>query len=185
MLLFLGLFYLSLYLPLTALVYLPGWYELNCHWHPRCEILGAGRVEQAVDELTRYFRHQGELVHGWSQKERRHLAEVRPIYDGLFLGAFLAAAALVLGWEPRHAARTALWAAAGVAALALVLPFFAAFWTQLFHALLFDNELWRNDRGDLSWYFMPREFFKYSAILLISAAVAINLILAWALRGRA
>lgn len=183
-LLFFGLLYLSLYVPLTFLVYLPGWYELNCNWHSRCDIIGMERTERAITELTRYFRHQGELDEAWSKKERMHLAEVRPIYDCLLFGSSFALLALGIGWNRRYASRTALWVAGSIAALTLVLPFFATFWTQIFHGLLFDNDLWRNNRGDLSWYFMPRQLFMYSVILLIAAAVTANLLVAWFARNR-
>ena len=174
-----GLIYLSLYPPLAALVYLPGWYRINCDWHPRCEMLGAERSERAIVELTRYWRHQGELGAGWSGKERQHLAEVRPIYDALFVGVFLAAGALLLGWERRYVTRTALWVAAGIAALALVLPFFGYFWTKIFHGLLFDNTLWKNTPRDVSWYIMPRQLFMYSVGVMIACAASLSLAVAW------
>lgn len=184
LLLFASLLYLTIYLPLTFMIYLEPWYFINCNWHPRCERLGMENVEVAVEELTRFFMHNGELVTRWTPKEQTHLLEVRNIYDGMFLAFFPALAAFIWTFERRLVRRFA-WVNIGiVVTCVVVLPFFRDFWNEVFHPLLFDNELWRTDPGDISWYVTPRVFFFHSTIALIIVISLINLAVALGLRDR-
>jgi uncharacterized membrane protein len=183
-LLFVSLLYVTVYIPLTLMIYLEPWYFANCHWHPRCERLGMENVEVAVQELTRFFRHQGELVTRWTPKEQFHLLEVRNIYDGMFLALFPALAMLIWAFDRRLVRRFAWANIAIVCTCVVVLPFFRDFWNEVFHPLLFDNELWRTDPRDISWYVTPRVFFLHSTIALIIVISAINLALALGLRER-
>ncbi len=176
------LFYVTAWVPLAAVVYFPAWYELSCRWNVRCEVLGEARTRGAIRELTRFFRHRGALATGWSPKERLHLTEVRAIYDKLALGAVLAAAGLLLGFERRAAARAALVNVGLVAALLVVVPVFRPFWMNVFHPLLFDNQLWRTNRFDLTWYITPVVYFKWTVVLLVGATASLNLVLWWVLR---
>lgn len=170
-----ALLYLTTYLPLALMAYSPQWYRLNCHWHPRCERIGMATAERGIGELTRYFRHQGTLEHRWTAKEQRHLAEVRSLYDRLFWAALIAAVLLAATYRRERIAYYALVNAVIVAALLLALPFFKTFWRELFHPVLFDNELWRNNRYDLSYYITPRVFFLYSTAALVASSIALNL----------
>jgi hypothetical protein len=179
-----SLFYLTVWVPLAFVVYLPVWYHASCDWNPRCEVLGEQRVERAVRELTRFFLHRGELGSGWSAKERLHLAEVRVIYDRLAAGAALALLGLVAGFERGTAARAALVNIAVVATVLVVVPVFRPFWMEVFHPLLFDNELWRTNRFDLTWYITPVRYFQWTVVLLVAATAALNLLIWLALRPR-
>jgi len=170
-----SLFYVTAWLPLAFVVYLPTWYHLSCHWNPRCEVLGEARTTQAVTELTRFFRHAGSLETRWSAKERQHLAEVRTIYDRLALGAVFALAGLVLSFECRTARCAALVNVVLVAAVLVVIPVFRPFWMNVFHPLLFDNQLWRTNRFDLTWYITPVVYFQWTIVFLVGAVVALNL----------
>ncbi len=174
------LFYLSVSLPLAAMVYSPAWYRWNCQFHPRCEQIGEAATERGIAELTHFFRHDGALVTRWTEKERRHLAEVRGIYDVLFLGTWLALAGLLWGYRPVAMTRIALVNAGLILALLAVLPVFKPFWEYVFHPLLFNNLDWKNTRADLSYYLMPRRFFLHSTAVLIAAAAIGNLAV-WAL----
>lgn len=174
---------MTIYPTLAFQVYTPAWYELGCHAHTRCERLRNIETSTAIRQLTAYWRHQGELSEPWTKKERNHLAEVRPIYDGLalvFLGALILAPVFLRGRTLPRAAR------ANVLLMLLLLPgllVFRSFWMEVFHPLVFDNELWRNTRSDVSWYFMPPRFFQLSAALLMGAALTANL-LVWAFTRR-
>jgi len=179
-----SLFYLTVWVPLAFVVYVPAWYHASCHWNPRCEVLGERRVVRAVEELTRFFRHQDELGTGWSAKERLHLAEVRGIYDTLAFGAVLALIGLIAGFERRAAARAALINVAVVAAVLGVLPVFRPFWMDVFHPLLFDNELWRTNRFDITWYITPVVYFRWTVALLVAATATLNLLVWLGLRRR-
>ncbi len=172
------LLYLSIYLPLAAMIYLPTWYQVNCQWHPRCEMIGMPTAQQGIAELTRYFRHQGELLTRWTAKERSHLAEVRQIYDGMFVIAWLAVIGLVWRLRPANGRSAALVNLGLLAAMLAVLPVFKPFWQDFLHPLLFDNLDWKNNRDDLSYYIMPRRFFLHSTAALIGAAALLN-VLTW------
>jgi uncharacterized membrane protein len=64
-----------------------------------------------------------------------------------------------------------------VVSLVVVLPFFKTFWMEVFHPLLFDNELWRTNPKDLTWYLTPRTYFRYTILLLILLTVLLNVFL--------
>lgn len=178
-LLFISLCYLTLYLPLAWMIYAPHWYQINCNFHERCQRLGQPHAERAIDELTQYFRHQGVLVTRWTAKEKQHLAEVRRLYDALLLFGFLAVLTLALVAERNRLGSYALLNIVLLLALLAVVPFFKTFWRDIFHPLLFDNQLWKNTQHDVSYYIMPRLLFRNSVILLVVVAVLENLAI-WA-----
>lgn len=182
-LLFPTLFYLSIYVPLVFIVYLPYWYKLNCNWHTRCDTIGYERAERGIDDLTSFFLHKGELVSFWTKKERLHLAEVRDIFDKMFIIGLIAVVGLVLTFDRRLVSRFAIVNAVIIFSLLAVLPFFTTFWRDVFHPLLFDNDLWMNNRFDLSYYIMPRQFFKYTTVLLVASSVILNLAVWLVFRG--
>ena len=181
--LFVSLFYLTFYIPMTLTFYSPGWMKLNCRWHERCEAIGAENAYKGMDELAAYFRHQGGLDSFWTKKEKLHLEEVRGMFDTMFVAGIAAVVLLALTFERRRAARFALVNAAIILCLLIVLPFFGTFWRDVFHPLLFDNQMWLNTRADLSFYLMPRQFFKYTVALLILSSVALNAVI-WLLLRR-
>lgn len=174
--LFVSLLYLTLYLPLVYPIYFPGWYRLNCNWHDRCERLGYERADMGIRELNSFFRHgEGLASPLWSSKEKLHLAEVRGITDTLFFTAVAALLVIIICFRPEVIGRCAVINIAIAVSLAPILPFFTFFWRNIFHAVLFDNNLWLNTPHDLSYYIMPRLFFKHTAIYLIVCTIIINL----------
>ncbi len=182
--LFISLLYLTFYIPMTLTFYLPQWMELNCDWHNRCETIGSERAKSGIHELSSYFRHQGELDSFLTEKEKTHLKEVRGIFDKMFLVALISLVLIILTYDRRQVARYTLINAAIILALLVVLPFFGTFWRDIFHPLLFDNDLWKNNRNDLSYYIMPREFFKYTVALLIGLCFLINIAISLRLRSK-
>ena len=174
-LLFLSLPCITIYIPLAAVIYTPFWYKANCSWHPRCEDFGKTRAVRHIQELTGYLRHSGELESpAWTNKERWHLAEVRQIFDRLFFIA-LAAAGILIALFDRGALKTPALVNIGLMLLlCAVLPFFTIFWRDIFHGWLFDNTYWKNNPADVSYYIMPRVFFKHTMMLLIAAAGLLN-----------
>lgn len=183
--LFISLLYLTFYIPMTLTFYLPGWIRLNCGWHNRCALIGYEDAYRGAEELAAYFRHRGELGNLWTAKEKLHLQEVRGIFDKMFIAGIAALAALFLTFERKRAARYALINAVIILALLVVLPFFGTFWRDIFHPLLFDNDLWMNDRADLSFYIMPRRFFMYTVAALTLLCFCVNMALWLALRKKA
>lgn len=174
------LLYLTIYIPLVLIVYPPYWYELNCNWNERCDTIGYERAVQGIEDLTSFFLHRGELVSFWTNKEKLHLAEVRDIFDNMFIIAVICVICLALTFDRARVSRFAILNSLIIVALLIVLPFFTTFWRDIFHPLLFSNKLWINNKFDLSFYIMPRQFFKYTTALLISSSVILNLAI-WSL----
>lgn len=181
--LFVSLFYLTFYIPMSLTFYSPEWMKLNCEWHERCAAIGYDNAYRGIEELASYFRHQGELESFRTAKEKTHLKEVRGIFDRMLIGGVISLILLILTYDRKKVSRYALINAAIILSLLLVLPFFATFWRDIFHPLLFRNNLWINNRLDLSFYIMPRQFFKFTIALLVLLSVAVNLILWLVLRG--
>jgi uncharacterized membrane protein len=151
--------------------------DINCEWHGRCRVIGIERAESGISELAAFFRHQGELDSFLTEKEKLHLKEVRGIFDKMLLFALLSAVLVIFIYKRKVVSRFALINAVIIICLLVVLPFFGTFWRDIFHPLLFDNDLWQNNRYDLSYYIMPRVFFKYTVGLLILLCFFINIAL--------
>ncbi len=173
------------YLPLAFVVYTPYSYPLYCHWNIRCTYLDAPTLEQAPLELTEFFRHQrSTLTPPWSIKETQHMLEVRGMYDkALILFSAITLIFSVDVWRSKHLAnyyaytKTSLRIALGLAALIVVIaPFFGTFWMQVFHPLLFNNELWRTDQNDLSWFLMPKQYFLWVILFLFGMTLLLHLL---------
>lgn len=173
--LFVSLLYLTFYIPMALTFYAPTWMKFNCKFNERCEQIGIEEAERAITELSAFFRHQGGLESFYTNKEKLHLTEVRGIFDNLFIAALAGAVLLIITFERRRASRFALINAVLILSLLLVLPFFGTFWRDIFHPLLFDNNLWMNNKYDLSFYIMPRTFFKYTVALLTVSCFLINI----------
>ncbi len=182
--LFISLLYLTFYIPMALTFYSPQWMEINCGWHNRCEQIGEERALSGINELASYIRHQGELDSFLTQKEKLHLKEVRSIFDKMFFFGLLSLVIITLTYNRKRASRFALINAVIIMALLIVLPFFGTFWRDIFHPLLFDNNLWQNNKYDLSFYIMPRVFFKYTVGLLIISCFLINIVIWLSLRRK-
>lgn len=173
-------------LPLAFSIYTPYPYQTNCHWNARCDRLGEERIQQSIDELTGFFLHQRDhLPAPWTNKEHQHLREVRGMYDWIY--AVFAGITLLfmidLWLSPNAAqryhryARHSLFISTGLLLTALLItPFFNVFWMQVFHPLLFDNELWRTNPKDISWYLMPKAFFMRLIIFICVTTLILNLL---------
>lgn len=177
-------------LPLAVAVYTPWTYQLNCHWNERCERIGLTVAEQSGQELAGFFRHQqASLATPWTEKEHQHLSEVRGIYDMAFLAFACISLLFVLDLtkhrqlaDYRHYATGSLALVIGLLLVMLAIsPFFNFFWMEIFHPLVFDNELWRTDPGDISWYLMPKTYFLRVILFLLATTVILNLLLVWRL----
>ena len=175
LILFVSLLYLTFYIPMMFTIYLPTWMKFNCDYHKRCEVVGIEQANEAISELSAFFRHEGGLESFYTEKEKLHLSEVRGIFDRLFIAALAALVLLALTFSPGRASRFALINAAVILLLLLVLPFFGTFWREIFHPLMFDNDLWMNNKYDLSFYIMPRQFFKHTVALLVVLCFLINI----------
>ncbi len=178
-------------LPLAFVIYSPVLYQANCHWNERCEQLGEQGLPQRIAELNQFFRHQHEVLpKPWTDKENRHLAEVRAIYDVVFLlfavltVVFMADYCLQRNARRYYAdyARNAFFISLGLLLLTLlIVPHFNSFWIKVFHPLLFDNDLWHTNSQDVSWYLMPKVFFLRVTVFIGVCAVGLNSLAWWIL----
>ncbi|MCP4154515.1 MAG: DUF1461 domain-containing protein [bacterium] len=169
-----SLLYFTLYIPTAFMSYSPLWYMFNNKIHSRVRLIGYDKAQQYTGQLTNFFLHGDHLPDHWTAKERKHLADVRNILDYLALFALLSTISIIATYNRKTIASSAGINVAIILSLLLLLPFFAAFWVNVFHPFLFDNNLWRNNYLDHSFYIMPRVFFKYSMIFLISTASLLN-----------
>jgi uncharacterized membrane protein len=169
-----NLFYLTIYIPIALMTYIPQWYSFNCHLHPNCNFIGYSNALKCIDELTDFFLHMNPLSTDWTTKEKLHLAEVREILDIMALVAILCVILLVITFKRSRISTYALINIVIILSLLLLIPFFKTFWVKIFHPIFFDNNLWRTDYLDRSFYIMPGIFFKYSMIFLITVSSILN-----------
>ncbi|MBU1172807.1 MAG: DUF1461 domain-containing protein [Proteobacteria bacterium] len=176
--LFLSFFYLTLYIPVSFVIYTPYWYTLNCQFHGRCQMVGETRSTQGIRELVSFYRHGAPELESefWTSKEKNHLSEVRHMTDTLFFMGLVALVLFFLCFEKMRLGRFAGINMAVVCLLVFILPFFPYFWRHIFHPLLFNNRNWLNTPKDFSFYILPRVFFKNTLIYLIIASCTINLL---------
>lgn len=181
-----ALFYIALYLPLTITVYSTPWYSWNTNESTRV-YLGTQTIKTAHKNLTRYFLHQEQLhADFWSKKEILHMKDVRKIYDTLFLIAIICIMYLTICTNPFQKTDKK-W----VQTLQrihkkniyipliflLVIPFFANFWSNVFHAVLFSNDLWVMTPKDLSYHLFPLDFFIKSLLGIVVLAMTLHYIM--------
>jgi hypothetical protein len=169
-----GLFYITVYIPLGLMTYFPIWYKLNCMLHPGCDFIGKSYAAKLIDELNGFFFHRNKLISGWTAKEKFHLLEVRGVIDFLSVLIIAAIIVFVLFFDKQKIATIAFVNMITILSLFVLLFFFKFFWAKIFHPLLFDNNLWRTNPFDRSYYLMPRIFFKNSMIFLIAFSATIN-----------
>lgn len=183
-LLFFSLLYITLYLPVFFAVYSPYWYSANCRFHDRCDIVGEARTQTGIRELTSFYRHTGQGLASefWTKKEKKHLFEVRPIMDILFITGLAALVLFFVCHRASHIQRFALINTIIILCLIAILPFFSYFWRRIFHPLLFNNLNWLNTPQDFSFYILPRVFFRNTLIFMVISSSLINVSLALAYR---
>lgn len=180
LLLLLWLFFISL----AVVIYTPWTYQFNCHWNPRCEQLGLDKVDASSGELAGFFRHDLITLPSppWSAKEILHLTEVRDMYDQAFYLFLLITAIFIVDLvlnKRMHRYQTYAVISRNLMFGLLVLilaisPFFRFFWIEIFHPLVFSNDLWRTDPQDISWYLMPSYYFLWVIIFLLANTLILN-----------
>lgn len=177
-LVFFSLFYLTFYLPFVFVAYNPYWINYNCDNNERCSKVKTEFRVKAVDELTSYLSHRGELETGWQKNEKIHMSEVRYIFDIMFFTALASLAVLLLIRKDRMALyKFAIINIVIALALFIVVPNFKTFWRDVFHPLLFNNEFWKMSRQDVSYYITPRSFFKLTTIVILSSWMILNVLI--------
>ena len=171
-LVFVSLFYLTFYLPFVFVAYNPYWINYNCDKNERCSRVQTEFRVNAVNELTSYLSHRGELTKGWQENEKIHMSEVRHIFDIMFIAAIISLVLLLIIRKDRMS----LYKFA-IINIVIVVPNFKTFWRDVFHPLLFNNEFWKMSRQDVSFYITPRTFFKITTIVVLSTWMVINVLI--------
>lgn len=180
-----ALLLVTLALALLPLIFSTGWYRYNCDFHQRCNNLGTQGVEQRAANMGSFFLHLEPLAASWDPRGRAHLEDVREIYKVLAVVALGATALLsfMLWQDPSRLGPAGRGALLAMLATTIIIPLFGPFWEEVFHPLLFNNDLWRTRPGEVLWNLTPRVFFRNSAIALIGTSALLNL-LAWQIGGR-
>ena len=165
-------------LAIASLAYTGSWsFTLNCALHDSCVGVHPDFVRLHGDNLSAFYRHQAPLTGAWTGKEVQHLSEVRDMLDRLVWVLLAGMALLAWLWQPQSVRRAASMNLLLLLLGLSLLPFFAFFWAQVFHPLLFDNLLWKNSPLDASWFVMPRVYFRnataYTLILTLLANVGV------------
>ena len=175
---FAALFYLTFYIPFLITAYNPYWIKYNCVNSDRCSKVKTDFSEQAIDELTSFLSHRGELKTGWQKNEKIHMNEVRYIFDIMFLAALVSLVAVLIIRKDRMSLyKFAIINIVLALALFLIIPNFKTFWREVFHPLLFNNDFWKMSRQDVSYYITPRSFFKLTTIVVLSTWMFINVLI--------
>lgn len=173
---FISFLYVTFFLPVSFTTYNPGWFKFVCNFHDRCERIGIENAHSGISELTGYFMHRNGLDDPkWTLKESLHLEEVRQMFDlvvKIFLVMFLV---FLLTFSKKRLRYFSIVNFFIVISLLAVLPFFKTFWREIFHPLLFDNNLWINNRFDLSYWIMPRKFFMITVGFIVLSSAILNL----------
>jgi len=177
-LVFFSLFYLTFYLPFMFVAYNPYWINYNCENNRRCSKVKTEFRVKAVDELTSFLSHRGELKTGWQKNEKIHMGEVRHIFDIMAAAALVSLAVLLIIKRGRMSLyKFAIINIVIALALFLIVPNFKSFWRDVFHPLLFNNDFWKMSRQDVSYYITPRSFFKLTTIVVLSTWVFLNVLI--------
>lgn len=173
---FISLFYLTFYVPFALTSYNSYWIKYGCNFHKRCEVFGSENVKNAADNLISFLLHKKELNDQWRENEKIHLNEVRTILDIMFVAVVLAVTLLII-FRSRMSGLDKIAAVNLIIALCLfiVLPNFKTFWRDIFHPILFDNDLWKLTRQDTLYYIMPRVYFKITTAVILSFWAVLNI----------
>lgn len=177
-LVFFSLFYSTFYVPMAFTTYNSSWYKIMCNYHNRCDKYGLQESYLKIDELTGYFVHKTDTLGDWTKKEKFHLKEVRSILDRLFVLFIISLLVLIFNLKQLHILRKlSKINLILILGFFIILPFFSTFWREIFHPLFFDNDLWKNTRLDVSYYIMPRTFFKITVGFIFTIWLMLNVVI--------
>lgn len=174
-LLFLSLLYLTLYIPLSFMIYSNSWYEFNYQMQNTYDILGKKISNNVTTNLINFFMYKEKLNDNWNSKEIIHMRDVRKIYTILFILGILSFFGINYFFDKKKVLKYLKSNIFIVLSLFLILPFFVYFWDNIFHLILFNNNAWINNSNDISYYLFSYNFFRNSLIFLIFGTIFINL----------
>lgn len=174
------LFYVLLITPILIFGHLKPWYEYNFEKDNIYEEVGYEIVQNATDNLVGFFYYREELNNLWSQKEKAHFEDVREIFFKSFIIlvamlGFLYINKKIVSENKRGFVIINMITI--VLLSSLVIVFFNFFWNNIFHKILFSNNLWIMDKGDLSYYLFKEGFFIKTSLWVFILFVIENIML--------
>jgi len=174
---FLMFLYITLYIPMSIMIYSNSFYYLN--YPTRIENnLNQTQIEMITKDMTNLFLHKtNSLNHefGWSNNEIKHFNEVRDIYDILFILALISWFGFFYLFNKKELIKNTKINIIISLLFILIIPFFVYFWNNILHPLLFSNNLWISQPNSLMGFLFPYSFFENSLIFLIVFSTIINL----------
>ena len=176
-LLYSSLFILLLYIPLAITVYTSSWYEFNYNLQDTYDNLDENDAKNATDNLIGFFMHRNDMNDLWNDKEKAHMSDVRNIYDILFILAVLSVIVIVTLKEREVFLKSSRINIIVKLSLLIILPFFAFFWNNIFHTVMFSNDFWINTPLDISYHLFPIEFFERSLLFIALFSVLENIVI--------
>jgi len=132
-------------------------------------------ILRAIDNLILFFLHYSELsLEFWNSKEILHFVDVRNIFD-FFILIFVCCVCFLIWFKFNlKILRKAVKWSFGIIFLPLFLfPIFSWFWVEVFHPLVFSNDLWMLFPEDLCYWIFPLEFFMGFYLIFILVEVLI------------
>ncbi len=151
-------FYFILYLTLIPFIYFSFSYDLNSNLSD----IDIENKSLYYDNLVDFFLYKDDLNEYFSQKEKLHYIEVRSIYNFLFLFFLIFSLILYFNKNNLNFKRYSRYSLISLLILPIIISInFTYFWDNIFHNILFDNNLWVMTQEDLSYYIFNHDFFKY------------------------
>ena len=178
-----ALLFLTLYIPLSLLIYHESTYHLNYAINGEPKQLHKATVTFAIADLITYFTYTDPLdTRFWSEKERRHYADVRMIYTALTIIAICSVFLVGLSQGNILWRWIAITDAALIGTGLLILSQFSWFWHQVFHPLLFSDQSWLMSPDDASYWLFPEPFFLTAIGFIVGGSFLLQLLIYGILR---
>lgn len=173
---FVCFFYLTLYIPLSFMVYSFSWYQFNYNFQETYQFLGEDITNNVTLNLINFFIYKEDLNLYWNETEILHMNDVRFIYTILFILAIFSFFGFGYFFSSfKQVKKFAIINILFVCSLFFILPFFVYFWDNIFHVILFNNNYWIITNKNISYYLFSYQFFKNSLLFLIIFSIFFNL----------
>ncbi|MCA9496230.1 MAG: DUF1461 domain-containing protein, partial [Nanoarchaeota archaeon] len=171
---FISLFFILLYIPFSFTVYSHSYHKYNFLNQDISSEIKNEDILVADKNLINYFLHKEKLNEMWNINEKKHMEDVRNIYDCLLILFFIFLiisffySKLSLKYINKKFLEKCLKINILITiSLLFIIPFFSYFWNNIFHKIMFNNKFWIYKNGDMSYYLFPNEFFLNSLIFII------------------
>jgi len=179
--LFFSLIFLTLYIPLSFTIYSNSWYNFNSN--PQ-NVLSKNDLNNATSNLINYFEHKENLNILWNEKEKKHMSDVRQIFDFLFIIFILNLINLFIFFKKKLIKKFVKINILVISSFILLLPIFQFFWNNIFHLIMFNNNFWIINPNDISYYLFPLSFFYNSTIFIILISIILNLVVYFKIKDK-